>query len=584
MRQVRQVFYSFLFASVAITTGCSVKTNMGNNNYTVSPNPLEVKGDSILITMSANVPAKSINPKANLQFQPYLKTPKGDVQLKAITIGGEKVTDNVDFKINSKTGGKITYTEKIAYNPDLKRVTLYPDFAVKMGTEYKTIEAAKGSKVLAEGTITTALMVKSSEPSAFDGTEYAASTATKQVNIYFPIDVDKFNPKFKMGKMFDNKKQIEELKTLLKADKNWVAKGISINAFASPDGELRRNEGLSKGRSSSTFNYFKKELKKLGFTEVNDQNFSIGYTLSEDWAGFKKLVEESTFADKNEILNIVNNTTISDEEKEGLIRRNHVKSWEKMKTTLLPKLRRSELVVKGQTPLKSDSELVAISNNNQLDQLSDVEILHLAAITTDADKKAALYNAYQVRFPNDWRGFNDLGAVYLSQGKNNEAATQLNKANELSPENGTVLANLGVVAKNKGDYAGAEKYYTQAAAKGTDVSYHRGVLAIKKGNYADAMTNFNKAGKKDFNYALAQLLNGDANAAKATLDNMKPEDMTWDCYYLRAICGARAGNADQTAANLTRAVQLNSSVRAMAKEDVEFIKMWGTPAFDGSIR
>jgi hypothetical protein len=93
MRLLKQVSYSFLIASAAIATGCSVKTNMGNNNYTVTPNPLEVKGDSILITMSANIPAKSFNPKANVQFQPYLKTAKGDVQLKAVTLGGEKVTE-----------------------------------------------------------------------------------------------------------------------------------------------------------------------------------------------------------------------------------------------------------------------------------------------------------------------------------------------------------------------------------------------------------------------------------------------------------------------------------------------------------
>ena len=101
MRLLKQVSYSFVFAAVAVSVGCSVKTNMGNNNYTVTPNPLEVKGDSILITMSANVPAKSFNPKANVQFQPYLKTAKGDVQLKAITLGGEKVTEEVDIKIES---------------------------------------------------------------------------------------------------------------------------------------------------------------------------------------------------------------------------------------------------------------------------------------------------------------------------------------------------------------------------------------------------------------------------------------------------------------------------------------------------
>lgn len=585
MRLLKQVSYSFLFAAAAISTGCSVKTNMGNNNYTVTPNPLEVKGDSITITMSANIPAKSFNPKANVQFQPYLKTAKGDVQLKAVTLGGEKVTDAVDFKIDSKTGGKITYTEKIPYNSDLKRATLYPSFAVKINGNYQTLEAVKGAtfadKVLAEGTITTALLVKAGESPLFDNTPYTSSSATKSVSIYFPLDVDKFNINFKAGKNISNKKQIEALKKALKSDKNWVVKGLAINGFASPEGESQRNSGLSQGRANSTFSYLKKELKKLGFTEVNDQNLSMGSTLAEDWAGLAKLVEASNLTDKAAIVNIINNPSVSDLEKEGLIRRDHAKSWEKIKTNLLPQLRRSELVVKGQTPLKTDAELMAMTN---VDSLSDVELLHLASVTTDNAKRIELYNSFITKYPNDWRGYNNLGGMYLAAGEYAKAEAQLNRANELSPENGTVLANLGAAVKNNGDIKRAESLYKQAEAKGADVSYHKGLIAIKKGDYANAVSLFNKSGKKDFNTALAQLLNGDATGAKNTIDNMKPEQMTWDLYYLRAIAGARMNNAEVATTNLTRAVQLNPEVRQMAKDDVEFIKYFGNPTFEGAIR
>lgn len=584
MRLLKQVFYSLLFAASVITTGCSVKTNMGNNNYTVTPNPLEVKGDSISITLSANIPAKAFNPKANVQFQPYLKTPKGDVQLKAVTLGGEKVTESVDFKIDSKTGGKVTYTEKIPYNSDLKRVTLYPSFAIKINGNYQTLEAVKGAtfadKVLAEGTITTPLLVKSLEMPLFDETPYTSATATKSVNIYFPLDVDRFNINFRSGKEINNKKQIDLLKKALKSDKNWVVKGLAINGFASPEGELQRNEGLSQGRANSTFSYLKKELKKLGFAEVNDQNLSMGYTLAEDWAGLAKLIEASNLPDRVELVNIINNNNIADLEKESLIRRDHARSWEKLKSTYLPKLRRSELVVKGQTPLKSDEELMAANT----DSLSDVEMIHLASITSDNAKKMEIYSKYETKFANDWRGYNNMGALYIAAGDYNKAETELNRANELSPENPLVLANLGVVAKNKGNIKRAEELYKQAEAKGANVSYNKGIIAIKKGDYAGAVSNFKKAGKMDYNYALAQILNGDAAGGKATLDNMKPEELTADHYYLRAIAGARMNNAEVVTTNLTRAVQLKGEVRTMAKEDVEFIKFFGNPAFEGAIR
>lgn len=582
MREFRQIFYSVVFVTAAVVSGCGVKTNMLNNNYTVTPNPLEVKGDTITITINANVPAKSINPKANIQFQPYLSTAKGEVALKTVTIGGEKAI-GTDITVNSKTGGKISYTEKVAYNADLERATLYPNFSAKVGESYKEIPTAKGSKVLAEGTITTPLLAKSGAGSmVFDADNYVSSDENKMVNIYFAKDIAKFNAGFKVKGQFDNKAQINQLKGLLKSDKNWVVKGISINAYASPDGELSRNQNLSKNRSESSLNYFKKELKKLGFTEVNDQTLKMGYTLAEDWAGYEKAVAASTHADKDGVLNIIKNKSVSDEEKEGLIRRNYPKFWDATKNTLLPALRRSELVITGQKPLKSDEELKA--NLTKLETLNETELLHLAAITSDMATKAQIYSAMTTRFTQDWRGFNDLGAVQLSLGQINEGVTNLNTANTLSPENAAVLTNLGNAYLIQKDFNKAGELYKAAVAKGGNVSYGMGVIAIKKGNYADAVANLKKADKKDFNLALAQLLNGSAADAKTTIDNMKPEEMTWECYYVRAIAGARMANQDVMNTNLTRSIQLNAELRSKAKNDVEFIKYWSNPAFQAAIR
>ncbi len=582
MRDIRQVFYSFLVLTIALITGCSVPTNMVNNNYTVTPNPLEVKGDSIAITINANVPAKSINPKADIRFEPYLSTPKGEIALKKISIGGEKSV-GTDIKLDSKTGGKISYTEKIAYTEDMKRATLYPNFTVKTGNDYKEIPNVKGTKVLAEGTITTALLAEGGASAmVFDATPYSSAAEGKMVNIYFPKDVSKFSTGFKVKGQFDNKKQIEQLKGLLKSNKDWTVSSITINAYASPDGELTRNENLSKARNESTFNYFKKELKKLGFSEVNDQNFKMGSSLSEDWAGYEKAVMASAHPDKDGVLRIIQNKSISNDDREAAIKRDYPKFWAATKDVLLPALRKSELVVNGQKPLKSDDELKA--STGKLDSLTDAELLHLGAISTDMNTKAAVYTTMTIKYPNDWRGFNDLGAVQIATGKTAEGMANLDKANALSPENASILTNMGNAALMAKDYNKASEYYKASAAKGGDASYGLGILAIKKGNYADAVSNLNKASKKDFNLPLAQILNGQPEAAKATIDGMKPEELTWMHYYLVGIVGARTSNQDLMTTNITRAVQLNPNVREMAKTDMEFFKFWGNPAFQGAIR
>ena len=551
--------------------------NFSKNNYSVSPNPLELKGDSVLVTISGTIPEKSMKAKALVSFQPYLKTLDGkEIPLKEVKIKGEKAEGSADYTVNSKTGGSVTYTDKIPYTADLKNVKLLPRFTF----EGKVLPVPDSIMVL--GTITTPNLVTYQNETQISADVYVQELNPKAVSIYFPMDVAKFNPNFKAGKLISNKTQIAELKKLLKKDPNWVVKGISINAFASPDGELSRNNNLSGGRSTSTFAYFRKELKKLGFSEVNDSNFSMGYMLAEDWKGFGELVAASNLQDKDAMLQIINNTGISDEEKESLLRRNHEKSWKFAADNILPKLRRSELMVIGGKPFKDDATLMQFYGKYA--ELSQMELYHLSRITTDLAKKEEVLNAYNSAYATDWRGFNDLGLVQLAQGKNNDAAANFEKALANSNNNGIVLVNLGSLARMQGNMAKANEYFAKAEANGADVSLNKGLMDIKRGNYASAVTNLTKSGKSPYNLALAQLLNGDANGAKNTIDGINPDELTWKHYYVRAIAGARMNNQDVCTTNLAKAVQLSNEARNMAKEDLEFRNFFKNPLFQAAIR
>ncbi len=493
-----------------------------------------------------------------------------------MTVKGMKAKASADATVDTKLGGTVSYADNFAYKADMKRATLMPRFTVN------GVAVPFDAKPLAEGTIATAYLIKADNNVITNTDDYKAIENNKSVSIYFPIDVDKFNPNYKVNKATSNKKQIADLKTLLKTDKNFVARGIAINAFASPDGELSRNSNLSKGREESTYKFFKKELKKLGFTEVNDTTFSRGYSTSEDWAGFATMIDMSDLSDKAEILNIVNNKSISDEERESLIRRNHATSWEKATKTVLPQLRRSELVIKGASPTKTDEQLLTYYSNYSA--LNTTELFHLTVITSDLTKKEEVLKAYTAANTNDWKGFNDLGATQLKLNNVTDAESNLAKANVLSADNATVLANLGVLANTKGDVNEAEKMFKSASSKGAEVSYSLACIAIKKGNYSEAVSLFNKSGKADFNAALAKLLSGDAVGAKNMVDAMNPEQLDASHYYLRAICGARMNNQDVLTTNLARAVSLNGEIRKMAKDDVEFIKFFNNPLFEGAIR
>ena len=187
MKIVRQVILAT--ACVGFIASCGVKTNFTKNNYSVVPSPLELKGDSIEITINATIPPKSINASAVITFAPYLKCEDGTiVNLKEVTVKGNKAKGNADETVDSKLGGKITYNCKIAYTPSLKRAQLMPKFTL-LGKEVPTSIGA-----LAEGTVTTPLLLNINDKTIFTSDEYKVVEVNKAVNIYFPEDVSKYNP------------------------------------------------------------------------------------------------------------------------------------------------------------------------------------------------------------------------------------------------------------------------------------------------------------------------------------------------------------------------------------------------------
>ncbi|MCK7538748.1 MAG: hypothetical protein MZV63_51245 [Marinilabiliales bacterium] len=85
--------------------------------------------------------------------------------------------------------------------------------------------------------------------------------------------------------------------------------------------------------------------------------------------------------------------------------------------------------------------------------------------------------------------------------------------------NDVVKNNLGFAILVKGDLAKAEEYFNSMTAATPESKWGLGVIAITKGEYDKAVNYFGT--EPCFNLALAQLLKGDVNKAKATLDSMK---------------------------------------------------------------
>lgn len=99
---------------------------------------------------------------------------------------------------------------------------------------------------------------------------------------------------------------------------------------------------------------------------------------------------------------------------------------------------------------------------------------------------------------------------------------------------------------------------------------------MRDGKYADALSNFGET--KDFNKALATLLTGNATGVNAILDGGTDKEKAYSDY-LRAVAAAKGGNNADAIANLKKAIEKDATLKAWAKDDVEFVKMRADAGF-----
>ncbi len=554
--------------AAAVLTGCDGLGKMIKKQnlitYDVKPNPVEMHADSITYTVTGKYPAKLFAKKATVTVTPVYKYNGGEKALKPVVLVGEKATGSGQ-KIAYEKGGTFSYTsEKFAYEPGMKvaKVELRAQGAVKKKTkDFKAVE-------IADGTVITPLLVRNDEKGIYAKDAFVKVVPENQTaSIYYLINRSEVRP---------SELKSDEVKNLMSfIEKNinnsWYEfKGIDVSAYASPDGELSLNENLAKERSKTGSDAMRNEFKK---NKNKDQKFGkeeSAYKVqvtAEDWDGFKKLMEQSTIADKDLILRVL--TMYSDGAQREKEIKNLSKTYNEVAEKILPKLRRSVLTVNVDKKSRTD-EMISKLMTSHPDSLSVEELLYGANLTNDLNTKTQVYTAAEKQYGSDWRTSNNLGVALLMQNKVSEAGDAFGRAEKAANGNPIVMNNQGIIAAKKGDRRKAMDYYNKANGAGSEVNYNKGIVNVRDGKYADAVSNFGDF--KGFNKALAELLNGNAGAVSSTIDASNEKDMAMS-YYLKAIAAARNSNNTEVMNNLKTAIEKDGSLKAMAKDDAEFIKL-----------
>ena len=590
------VALSLVLAAAMLMGGCGLgKMVKKYPEVTITlDNPdLENKGGEVAYTIKGTIPPKYMKKKATMTFMPSLSVDGEKVTppFATITLKGEKAKGD-GITIPYKTGG--TFTKSGTFKFDEKYETA--DIVTGATANLKKKSHDFGDRNLGEGisnTSSRANLTPRLTDNANSGTafllaphNYKAEFIGRTATLYFDLNSAVMNWNNPNNKTKAAKDSIKEFIDFMGND--YIIDRVVISGWASPEGEETNNQGLSERRFQVGKNWFNdkfntylkdyakrnnikmKDLQKPVFEYVNNAK-------GEDWDGFEAAIEKSSIAQKNQILNVVRSQS-SNEMREQKIRE-MTDIYPEIADAILPPLRRAEIqMVCKKHDTYSDAELIRLVLADP-DNFSVNEQLYAASVSTDLSVKERIYKALinNKKTENDWRAYNNLGAMKLNDYYQNgseadleEALNYLQKAAALSPNNGVILNNMAIADYLSGDLAAAQANFeasANASVQPVNQNYNTGALSILNGDYSKAaqlMANQSC----DYNTALVQLLQKDYNAAKATLDCIT--DVDAKTAYLKAVLSARMKAEEGVYSNLATAIELDASYKKTAKRDAEF--------------
>ncbi len=564
--------YKVLFLGIACATMTSCD-QLKDLSYSTTPNPLEMHGDSVAISVTVNIPPKGIRKKVSVEITPVL----GDTKLNSWKIQGEKATGNGQ-SITFKPGGTATFTDVVAYNSSMEASELKLTAKVFKGDKEKTKEAIPDTKI-ADATIITPLLVQTTFKMLSETASIPRSfekTASAEINYL------KGKSDVRADEMKD--KDITDLAAWIVAvqsDPKIKINSIDIKGYASPDGEVPLNEDLSGDRAKSARLAFMALMKKQKLTQYSDTTGYVTDGLGEDFVGFQVELERTAGIEQSEkdmFLRVLQMSKDPVQREKDLIALG--KGFTQLEKEVFPKIRRAVITVNYTEQGLSDDELRAKASSSPATMSADELIFTASTLVKDLNEQGKIYDAAALSYPNDSRALNNAGAVAYMQGNWSKAKTNFEKALN-AMDNAKSKNNLAGVAMAQGDRATAKKLMAQVKDKGTEVQYNNAIIMILEGKYSAAVSAMGN--ESSFNKSLAQVLGGNLDQASTTLASSKDKESA-DGYYLKAIIASRSNaGVDAVVNNLKSAISKDKKYKEKAAKDREFTKFFSDASFTSAV-
>lgn len=241
----------------------------------------------------------------------------------------------------------------------------------------------------------------------------------------------------------------------VKNNKDLNITEFTVSGYASPEGNYNSNRALSDRRANSFADY-------LSNTHgINRSQFKVtGY--GEDWDGLKKAVENSSLADKNEVIRIINNESNPDARDAQLKKLSKGQTYSTLLNNYYPPLRRTDYTIAYNVRAFSVEEAREIIKTNP--KLLSLNEMYLVAQSYPANSKEfkEVFDIASRMYPDEPIAIINSAAADIEGGNHQGAISRLSKI-EKDPRSWN---NLGVAYVRMGNAAKAQEYFQKAADRG----------------------------------------------------------------------------------------------------------------------
>ena len=563
-----KILFLFTLLAVLLLTGCTKQVQRTANNFNVTPQILEEGGGKVPVIINGRLPEKFMNRKSTMAITPVLRYQGGEVRGETMMFQGEKVRGNAQ-EISYRLGGNYTQREVFDYVPAMMQSGLYMKVVQQKGsktTVMPDIYVAPG--VLATSTLASRTVASAKPALSTDNYQYAIAQQQEAQILYLLAKADVRKSEVQGTSVQEFLRTLRQIKAEYTG---YAIDGITISAYASPDGKLDFNRQLAERRQGSSEQFLRRQLDSIGL----ETNISTNYT-AEDWEGFQRLVSASNIQDKDVILRVL--SMYEDPEERERQMRNISAAYGELADTVLPALRRARMIINYNIIGRSDDEILAQFNTDP-SKLNVEELIYGATLTNDAALQQRIYQTAANQNPTDYRPLNNLATLAYQQGDYTQAANLLSRARALKGDAAEVNLNSGLVALVQGNNEEAESFLSKATAS-RNYSEALGNLQITQGKFRQAAQSLGST--KSNSAALAQILANDYSNAASTLSAISKPDATTN--YLKAIVAARTNQHKAAVNALREAIAAEPTLKARAASDLEFITLFNDEAFKNLVR